>query len=313
MQKILGLALLGSAMFSSAIALAPRTSSNQTLLAISAPIHTIPNYHAKQVNPVPEQIELFQHLIQYATEQKLSDRPISQIMQAFSKQLLGASYKSNLLDESNEEKLVISLDKFDCVLFVETVLALTRTIAAKDHTYSTFVNHIREQRYRDGELNGYCSRLHYFSDWINDNERRQHIQNITQQLGGIPLNKQLNFMSKHRQSYSQLATNDTNYQCIIDIEKRLNQLNINYIPTNQIRRVYSQLQPGDIIAVATSIEGLDVTHTGLVYQHPNGNIGFIHASPAGSVTIAQDLQGYIANVKNAIGIIVARPIDPHQI
>ena len=39
-------------------------------------------------------------------------------------------------------------------------------------------------------------------------------------------------------------------------------------------------------------------------------MGFIHASPAGQVTIARDLETYISKVDRAIGILIARPIDP---
>uniref|UniRef100_A0ACD5GRR4 N-acetylmuramoyl-L-alanine amidase-like domain-containing protein n=2 Tax=Desertifilum TaxID=1185872 RepID=A0ACD5GRR4_9CYAN len=119
-------------------------------------------------------------------------------------------------------------------------------------------------------------------------------------------------MSQHRSSYPQLVDNSANYRCIQAMEASIAHQKINYIPQDQIRQRYPQLQPGDIIAVATDIPGLDVTHTGLVYRHPNGNIGLIHASPVGEVTIAEDLQNYISNVESAIGILVARPLDPRQ-
>jgi len=192
------------------------------------------------------------------------------------------------------------------------VLAIARGVAVQDYSYPTFVNHIRDQRYWNGQMNGYCSRLHYFSEWIFDNQQRGTVQNIGQKLGGVPLNKKLNFMTTHRQSYRPMAKDDTTYQCRVEREAQLNSVTVDYIPTNKIRRVYSQLQPGDIIAVATNIPGLDVTHTGLVYRQLNGNIGFIHASPAGQVTIARDLERYISRVDNAIGILVTRPIDPRQ-
>jgi hypothetical protein len=256
--------------------------------------------------------ERFRRVMQEAIAQKSHQRPMGEIVQAIAHEFLGAAYKANLLDQSKEETLVVNLNQFDCVLFVENVLAIARGVAVQDYSYSTFVNHLRDQRYWDGQINGYCSRLHYFSDWIYDNSRRETIQNIGQKLGGVPLNKKLNFMSSHRQSYPRMAKDDATYNCIIEREAQLNSAAINYIPTTQIRSVYSQLQPGDIIAVATNIPGLDVTHTGLVYRQSNGNIGFIHASPAGQVTIARDLQRYVSRVENAIGILVARPLDPRQ-
>jgi hypothetical protein len=100
---------------------------------------------------------------------------------------------------------------------------------------------------------------------------------------------------------------------MVQREDQLDGVTVDYIPTNKIRSVYAQLQPGDIIAVATNIPGLDVTHTGLVYRQPNGSIGFIHASPAGQVTIARDLHRYVSRVERAIGILVVRPLDPRQV
>jgi hypothetical protein len=55
---------------------------------------------------------------------------------------------------------------------------------------------------------------------------------------------------------------------------------------------------------------LDVTHTGLVYRNADGNMGLIHASPAGKVTVAYDLHRYISRGESAIGIVVARAKTP---
>ncbi|OCQ91644.1 hypothetical protein BCD67_09050 [Oscillatoriales cyanobacterium USR001] len=259
-----------------------------------------------------ENIAQFEEVIKYAKKQNLQTKSMEEIMQAIADKFLGTPYQAGLLDKSSEEKLIISLKGFDCVLFVETVLAISQGIAVENYAYQTFVERIENQRYSNGKLNGYCSRLHYFSEWIYENQKRGNVENITAKLGGISLNKKLNFMSKHRGSYPQLINNDTNYQCIINQEAKLAELNINYLPKNQIKSLYSQLKPGDIVAIATDIEGLDVTHTGLVYRNADGNLGLIHASPIGEVTISYDLDRYIGRVKNAIGIMVARPIDPRK-
>lgn len=255
-----------------------------------------------------EEVERFRRVMEYARSHKSHQRPLGEIIQAIAQSFLGTAYKAGLLDQSKEETLVVTLNKFDCVLFVETVLAIARGVAVQDYSFERFVNHIREQRYWDGQMNGYCSRLHYFSEWIYDNEKRGTVKNIGQELGGVPLNKKLNFMSSHRQSYPRL-NDDATYQCILQREAKLDGVTFDYIPTNQIRGVYDQLQPGDIVAIATNIPGLDVTHTGLVYRHPDGNIGLIHASPIGQVTIAPDLQRYVGKVEKAIGILVARPVE----
>jgi hypothetical protein len=247
----------------------------------------------------------FNQVMQYAIERKLSDRPLGEIMQAIAEQFIGTPYAAGLLDRSNQETLVVTLNAFDCVLFVETVLAIARGVAQQDYNYENFRDRIEEQRYRGGKLNGYCSRLHYFSDWIEDNQNRGIVDNITTNLGGIYLHNSLKFMTENRQYYPQLA-NQSDYQCMLNQEARLANLNIYYIPQDKIATIYADLQPGDIIATATDIPGLDVTHTGLVYRFSDGGIGLIHASPSGEVKISRDLQSYVQAVDGQIGIIIAR-------
>jgi hypothetical protein len=262
----------------------------------------------RAIAPLPE----FTAVIEYAQSKNLAANSLPNIMQAIADYFLGTPYVANLLDGSSQEKLVINLKGFDCVLFVENVLAIARGIVSNDYSFDNFVQGIENLRYRDGRINGYCSRLHYFSDWIRDNEKRGMVVNITEKLGGIRLDKQRDFMTNHRNSYPQLA-DDLNYQCLVNVEDQLSQTAFSYIPTAEISNIYDQLQPGDIIGVATAIRGLDFTHTGLVYQLSSGNMGLIHASPAGEVVIARDLQTYISRVESAIGIVVARPVDPRSL
>lgn len=251
----------------------------------------------------------FQEIMQYAISHKLNQKPMGEIIQAIAVKLLNAKYKAGLLDQDEKERLIISFTEFDCLIFVETVLALTRGIAIEKYDYQTFTDHIIQERYRNGKMNNYCDRLHYFYEWIQDNEKRGIVQNITEKLGGIKNKKKLNFMSSNREKYPQMVNNEANYQCIVNREKKLEEIPMSYIPKNKIKSIYPQLQPGDIIGVTTNIAGLDVTHTGLVYQQ-NKNIGLIHASPAGKVTIAPDLHRYVNNVAKATGIVIARPTRP---
>lgn len=257
--------------------------------------------------------EHFQRITRYAIEQNLYQKPMGEIVQAIAWEFLGTPYQAGILDEPGKEKLVVALDKFDCVLFIETVLAIARGVAVRDYNYHTFAERIRVLRYRDGKLKGYCSRLHYFSEWIADNQKRNNVQNITQMLGGVPLTgKRLNFMSQNRPKYSQLANSDVTYQCILAAEANLVGLKIEYIPNDRIKHTYDRVQSGDIVAIASQINGLDVTHTGLAYRGDGGGVGLIHASPMGTVKISPDLQTYAEGVKDSTGIILARPKDPRR-
>jgi cell wall-associated NlpC family hydrolase len=213
----------------------------------------------------------FTQIIAVAIAQDLHQKSYGEIVQSMAEQLTGSGYREGLLDRSPQEELVISLTQFDCVLLVETVLALAMGVAVEDYTYPNLAENVQSLRYSDGEIDGYCSRLHYFSDWINDNQKRGQVIEIGDRLGGVPLDKPLRFMSNHWQLYPKLLGNKANRDCITAMEKGINTQQISYVPTDKIRAAYAQLQPGDIIAIATSIEGLDVTHTGLAYQHSDGN------------------------------------------
>lgn len=251
----------------------------------------------------------FQQIMRYSMERSLYRKPLGEIVQAIAQQLLGSSYHANLLDKSSQEGLVVSLTRFDCVLFVETVLSLAQGVAEQDYSYPTFATHLQEQRYRGGNQQGYCSRLHYFSDWIADNQRRGNIQNMAPELGGVSIQKVLNFMSTHRYNYPRLVNDGQSYACIRKMEASLNPLTLHYVPQSQVHRIYHRLQPGDVVAIATTIPGLDVTHTGLLYRNTSGGIGLIHAAPDRGIMLSPDLQSYLNRIPDAAGLLVARPRD----
>lgn len=274
-------------------------------------VNTLPVQIVSETKPIRNNNsdeKKFQQIMNLAQANKLYEQRLETIIQTVAQQFIGVKYQAGLLDQTNKESLFISLTKFDCVLFVETVLGLVKGITVQDYNYSTFITNIQEQRYRTQNVT-YCDRLHYFSDWIAENENKGFVKNLTPSLGGIPLDKQLNFMTVNRSKYPQLNNNESNFQCIKKVEENLNKLNLSYIPTNKIKSIYPQLKSGDIIGITTKIKGLDVTHTGLIYRQ-NNQTGLIHASPAGQVTVAKDLQSYVQNVPQAIGIFVIRPLDP---
>jgi hypothetical protein len=242
-----------------------------------------------------------------AKQDKLATQPFGTIVQAIARRYMGARYQAGLLDQSPTEQLFISFQRFDCVLFIEAMLALARSVVQPNPSSADFPQQIEVQRYRGGHLKDYCSRLHYFSDWIADNERRGLVRNVTLASGGVPLDKPLNFMTQNRSSYPQLKNSEAEFTCIQAAEASLAREKRYYLPTAKISGIYSKLQAGDIVAIATAVPGLDVTHTGLIERRVDGGIGMIHASPAGSVTRAKDLQTYVSRVPDAIGIMIARP------
>lgn len=225
-------------------------------------------------------------------------------------------YMDGLLDVDSEETLVLNLRAFDCVLYVENVLALAEGIAVGDTTFAGFATRVEALRYRGGQRDGYASRLHYFSDWLRDNAERARLRLITDDVPGTaPYPKAIDFMTTHRESYAKLAPGaplaDSLLTAIGETEARLSGApSLVYLPQDRIADAYDALQPGDLLATTTSIDGLDVTHTGFVVKTEDGGTGFLHASSTGAVKVAPDLAAYVAGNRVQTGLLVARPADP---
>lgn len=253
--------------------------------------------------------ERFEALMATAQAQTLHERPIGEIMTTLGQEMLSAPYLEGTLDAPETERLVVRFDGFDCVTFVETMLALARGVAAQDYDYATFTEHLTDQRYRDGTIDGYCSRMHYFTEWMARNETRGTVQRLTADLGGEPLDDTRTFMSTHRDAYPRFAEDDSLWACIRAMEEDLADTPIYHLPQDRIHTVYDRLQTGDIVGFSTSIGGLDVAHTGLVLKD-GAHVRLLHASLSEGVVVSPDLQRYVQNIDHHIGIVVARPLAP---
>lgn len=87
------------------------------------------------------------------------------------KSYLGTRYVANTLDRNEVEQLVINTKEVDCLTFVEYTLAQALG--------SSFADNLQRIRYRDGIINGYPSRLHYTSDWIDNGLRNGFLTDVT--------------------------------------------------------------------------------------------------------------------------------------
>lgn len=241
----------------------------------------------------------------------IKNSPLGDGIVEIGKSFLGTVYEANTLEiNSPDEKLVVNLTGLDCVTFVENCLTFARCLKKGKTSFDDYKAELEYIRYRDGKIDGYASRLNYFCDWIYNNEEKGIVKNISADLGGIEYKKTINFMSSHKNSYKQLAYN-TEFEGIKAAEEAINSRYYYYIPKKSISKIYDQLQNGDIIATTTTIEGLDVTHTGYVYKGDDGGTYFLHASSKSrEVIISQNqLADYIAEDSKKTGIMVARPVE----
>lgn len=222
---------------------------------------------------------------------------------------LGTPYVEKTLEVAATEPLVINQSGLDCTTFVENALALSLLAQKKEISWNNFIKNLETIRYRNGVRSGYPSRLHYFSEWIKDNEKKGLVKDITADLGGVPLTKPINFMGTHRQLYPHLKDNDANYQQLLAIEQKLAKEDLCYIPQSEIKAAEKFIKTGDIVALATNIKGLDVTHTGILVKKPNGRVYLLHASSSQKKVVLskEPLVDYLKKIKSNIGIIIARP------
>lgn len=210
------------------------------------------------------------------------------------------------------EPLTLSLTRFDCVSLVEACLAIARVARGPaetgDELWKAFAREMERQRYRGGERGGYATRLHYFSEWLADNEARGLVRRIGADLGGLPDERPLRFMTENRESYPALA-DDRVLAEIVEQERALDGLTRHVIPTSGIDGVTDGIRSGDVVAFATGIEGLDVSHAAFAYRDGDGVLRVLHAPLTGGVVEITDdtLRQYTARTRRSTGILVARP------
>ena len=253
-------------------------------------------------------VDLCNSKFQLAVDKNLSSLPINQIIVEIGKSFLGTDYSASSLEKSDEEKLVVHLTGLDCYTFLESSLVFARCIKEGKTSFDDYQNELANIRYRGGKLEEYPSRLHYFSDWIFDMNKRGIGKDITKEIGGKPYDKKINFMSTHVDAYHQLKNNPKFVDEIAKIEKEISSRKYFYIPQDEISKVEDKIQSGDIIGITTNVEGLDIAHTGIAIRMDDGRIHLMHAPNVGyKVQITEKpLADYIKGNKKQTGIMVLR-------
>ena len=201
----------------------------------------------------------------------------------FGKKVFGIPYVGHTLEEGTEEQLIINTRGLDCTTFVETVSALSLCDANNKRSFADFCYYIRQLRYRSGKIDGYPSRLHYFTQWGEDNEKMGLVESVFESSdfkGFATQTISINYMSSHPQLYKHLKTNPSFVKKIKADEQAVNGKKYRYLPKAKLNLSPSQLSfihTGDIVSIITSKEGLDTSHVGIaVWQ--NGKLHLMHAS-----------------------------------
>lgn len=183
------------------------------------------------------------------------------------------------------EKLVRSLDAFDCVTFVETVLA-----AAFARTEDDFVRTLKRLRYQGGSC-AWEKRNHYMIDWIRNNRQAGLVRDVA--LGPRQIEKR-----RVLDAVPGMPRRAQRFRCL---------------PKRFVRAVIPRLRTGDLICFASTRKNVDVFHCGLVIKHGSGSDrseGALmrHAARSQGGVVEQDLFEFLATNRMA-GVIVARPVE----
>lgn len=239
---------------------------------------------------------------------KKQDLPVGKLIAETALYFRACPYVASTLEKEGREELVVNLREFDCTTLVETCIALSKTIRSKDHSFDNFCDLLTTIRYRQGIMKDYSSRLHYVSDWIYDNGEMGILTDMSQDAGGVLEKKRINYMSSHPNAYKQLADCRKMRLKIVKTETDINARGgYYYLPKQGIRGIGEGINDGDIVAFATSINGLDYSHIGIAYRDEQG-LTFIHASTRSkTVTIEpQSLYDYCMKSSRCTGIAVLR-------
>ena len=253
-----------------------------------------------------------------AWDEELHLLPLGETMARIGVTFVGTAYVPATLEVEGPERLVINLRELDCVTFVENVLALGRLVHLHDPSALDDEDWLRDEyrrlltgiRYRGGKLEGYPSRLHYFSEWIADNEARGLVRDVSRELGGVADETPVDFMSTHPDAYRQLSEPGVVDE-IARMEARLSARPRYYIGEDDIEEAAHGIAHGDIIAATSTVAGLDIAHTGLALVR-DGSVYLLHAPLVGSeVQISEvPLSARVQRIGGQDGIMVARPLDP---
>lgn len=193
----------------------------------------------------------------------------------FARKFLGRPYVAYTLEVLDEERLVINTRQLDCTTLVENVTALTLCAYRNLYTYRDYLNALVAMRYRNGIINRYPSRIHYFTDWILENTKAgivTEIQSPNPPFTALQTIK-VNYMSEHPQSYKALRAHLEYVTEISQMEQQLNGLQFRFIPKTDVkntREMREAVHDGDIIAITCNKPGLDIAHLGFAVWKQDG-------------------------------------------
>lgn len=254
--------------------------------------------------------DIFQRVLRRAESNNWSRLPMGELVGKIALEFEGIPYKGSTLEVSSDKEICsVNLTSLDCVTFFETCLAFARMLKRGGRTPASLLSEIGFIRYRAGKPGDFSSRLHYTSDWFADNQSKRVVTLLSELPGVEPFPQKVGFMSTHPKLYRQLSNNPRLIAAIKQQEGAINKRSLNFVPLDKIASVEPLLHTGDIIGICTNIEGLDISHTGLIMCTADGVRHLMDASTiTGKVTLEKGpLRSTLNWSSQLTGAIFARP------
>lgn len=222
---------------------------------------------------------------------------------AIAQSFLGTPYTTGTLDVNATEQLVVNLRQLDCWTLVENSLAIALT---GEGDFQMYLAYLQQLRYWGGTVDGYGSRIHYFSGWLLQAEKNGYLSDLTKEMGGIPYRKTIGYISARPEKYPKIR-NATTLRDLQAAEKRINAHHWYYIPKSKVAAMEHLILDGDLIMLTSAKRDLDIAHQGFAVRQ-NGRVHLLNASSLSRKVIIskQTLTQYLASQKGQSGIMVAR-------
>ena len=231
---------------------------------------------------------------------------------ALARQFMNIPYVGQTLEVNDREQLVVNTRQLDCTTLVETVTALMLCAQNNRHAWGDYLDILRQLRYRDGKLQGYTSRLHYFSDWIDNKTKMGLVTEVQKPNPPFTAVQRLNinYMIEHPQSYRSLKEHPEQVPVIRQQEQALTGKSYRYIPKTAIKNsklLRQTVKDGDIIAITCNKKGLDIAHLGFAVWRKDG-LHLLNASQLHKKVVEESmtLYQYMQKHKTFTGIRIIR-------
>ena len=163
-------------------------------------------------------------------------------IEVLSRHFLGDPYKANALIGSSDtpEVFTASLDGFDCVTYIEAILALSRASNAND-----FTQWLQRIRYENGRIE-WARRNHYMSVWIRNNTKAGVVRLVSMPAQvTVTRSRVLNLLPG-------LAPKRVRVKCL---------------RKSDVHRIEPSLETGDLMFFASTRKNLDIFHCGIIVRN----------------------------------------------